>query len=269
MLSSARVIGRFPELMELFLKREVTTTTLSRVSGIITEENKREVILRMTGATCREVEELVADYRPAIPLKEHVKPVRVVRKPKRAAPLPKGGESRPLLGDGKKAPEVEDRIEFKFSLPKEALEKFDELKALLSGKFPLGVSVAEVFDEALSIAVKKLSPKRRLERKAKRGVAPLAIKVNSPKVLKSRYVPRPIRDTVYVRDGGCCTYVSADGKRCGSKHRVQYHHRDAYARGGTNDAENISLMCATHNMLLAEQEFGRAHMQKFKRRGRG
>lgn len=38
------------------------------------------------------------------------------------------------------------------------------------------------------------------------------------------------------------------------------HHDLAWARGGDDAADNLRLLCAPHNRLLAERDFGRAHV---------
>ena len=39
----------------------------------------------------------------------------------------------------------------------------------------------------------------------------------------------------------------------------------AYGRGGPPSVENLQLMCPAHNALLAEREFGRERMAKYRR----
>jgi hypothetical protein len=75
-----------------------------------------------------------------------------------------------------------------------------------------------------------------------------------------------VRVQVWARDGGRCAYVSPDGKRCGSRWKLELHHREAAARGGPPTAENLELRCKPHNLLAAERDFGAAHMARFTRR---
>jgi 5-methylcytosine-specific restriction endonuclease McrA len=76
-------------------------------------------------------------------------------------------------------------------------------------------------------------------------------------------VPAHVRRAVYLRDGGRCTYVCPEtGKRCASCRRLEYDHIIPRARGGKSTKENLRLRCRAHNQLAAEQEFGRAFMQR-------
>lgn len=69
-------------------------------------------------------------------------------------------------------------------------------------------------------------------------------------------VPRRVRDEVYKRDGGRCTYEAA-GRRCDARRMLEYDHKHPWALGGSStDPENIRLLCRAHNLLLARDRFG-------------
>ncbi|MBT9554948.1 MAG: HNH endonuclease [Myxococcales bacterium] len=68
------------------------------------------------------------------------------------------------------------------------------------------------------------------------------------------HIPAPVRREVFDRDGGCCTFVGDDGHVCGSRFAVQIHHRVAWAHGGSNAADNLTLHCGPHNRLVATRE---------------
>jgi 5-methylcytosine-specific restriction endonuclease McrA len=71
---------------------------------------------------------------------------------------------------------------------------------------------------------------------------------------------------VFERDGGRCTFVGDDGRRCESDWNLQIDHIVPYAKGGDNSPENLRLLCARHNRLAAEREFGKERMEKYHRR---
>jgi len=77
----------------------------------------------------------------------------------------------------------------------------------------------------------------------------------------SRYIPRSVLRVVYARDGGQCTFTNAQGQRCATRGFLEVHHHDtAHACGGAATVENLRLMCAPHNALLAERDMGRRFM---------
>jgi len=51
--------------------------------------------------------------------------------------------------------------------------------------------------------------------------------------------------------------VDSRGARCRETHFLEVHHLRAFARGGEHATSNLSLRCASHNALAAEQDFGR------------
>lgn len=77
----------------------------------------------------------------------------------------------------------------------------------------------------------------------------------------ARYIPAKVRRGVFLRDRGRCTFVASDGTRCSAR-GLEYHHRQAFARGGLHSLDNITLHCAAHNRLAADHDFGPAHMQR-------
>ena len=82
-ISCARVASRFPEVLKLLESREVSLSTLSVVAGIITEENKAQVLKAIRGKGRREADVVVSGYRPReTSIAERVRPVCVVKKSK-------------------------------------------------------------------------------------------------------------------------------------------------------------------------------------------
>ena len=66
---------------------------------------------------------------------------------------------------------------------------------------------------------------------------------------------------VFKRDGGCCTFVDSEGRRCGSTWQVEFHHIVPFALGGTHEPENLALRCRAHNRHEAELEYGRRFIE--------
>jgi hypothetical protein len=73
---------------------------------------------------------------------------------------------------------------------------------------------------------------------------------------KTRHIPTALRREVWARDGGRCAFVSADGRRCEERGRLEFHHVEPFALGGTATAENIQLRCRSHNAYEGRLIFG-------------
>ena len=62
---------------------------------------------------------------------------------------------------------------------------------------------------------------------------------------------------MFQRDGGRCTYVDRRGEQCCETRYLELHHLQAFAKDGAHVAANLTLRCAAHNALAAEEDFGR------------
>lgn len=150
-------------------------------------------------------------------------------------------------------PISDDRVVVRFCASTAFRDKLDEAKALLSHSVPDG-RLEDVLERALDAVIDK-TRKRRFAR------------TDAPRQPRSggtrtRHVPAPVKRAIIARDGERCTFVGKDGRRCDARAFVQFHHDDAFGRGGDHDDATMRLLCAGHNGLLAEQEYGREHMAK-------
>ena len=75
-----------------------------------------------------------------------------------------------------------------------------------------------------------------------------------------RHIPNAINREVYERDDGRCTYTGTEDHRCAEQFRLEFHHLKAWGKGGGHSAQNIALVCPTHNRLAADNDFGREYM---------
>jgi hypothetical protein len=79
---------------------------------------------------------------------------------------------------------------------------------------------------------------------------------------RGRYVPARIRREVFERDEARCSYVDERGERCRETTLLELHHLQSFALGGAHCSENLALRCRAHNVLAAEQDFGRTYMEQ-------
>ena len=78
----------------------------------------------------------------------------------------------------------------------------------------------------------------------------------------SSSVLQAVREQVYLRDGGRCTFVGSNGNRCGCSWDLEYEHIVPFARGGSNEEDNLTLLCRAHNQYRAELTFSKEFMRK-------
>jgi hypothetical protein len=77
-----------------------------------------------------------------------------------------------------------------------------------------------------------------------------------------RHIANAVRREVTARDERRCTFTSDDGRRCQARAFLQLHHERAFAHGGADSRDNLRWLCAAHNGLLAERDFGVVHMRR-------
>jgi 5-methylcytosine-specific restriction endonuclease McrA len=82
-----------------------------------------------------------------------------------------------------------------------------------------------------------------------------------------RRIPAAIRRRVYERDGGRCTFVDPNGRRCSRVHDLVYDHIQPLARGGITTASNLRLLCSAHNQMEADRLLGATFMEGKRERG--
>jgi hypothetical protein len=77
----------------------------------------------------------------------------------------------------------------------------------------------------------------------------------------SRHIPDAIKRAVYERDSGRCTFLDDQGRKCTSS-RVQFDHRDGFARTRMHSVDAIRLRCPAHNQSAADDMYGREFMDR-------
>jgi hypothetical protein len=137
-------------------------------------------------------------------------------------------------------------------------DDLETLRMLLSHKVRTG-DLAEVLREAVRCGIEKHG-------KRKGAVTPAPKRSRAAEGAEDpRYTPAALRRAVWKRDRGCCTWTGEDGRRCGSRWQVEIDHIVPPPLGGKSTLTNLRLLCRKHNLLHAEQVYGRGHMQRFRR----
>ena len=258
-IAVARVASAFPIALDLLEQRSIHLSAICVLRRYLTPENHRELLEAACGKTRRQVEELVAERFPG----------RDVRSELRRLP-----RFDPVTG-------TQYRLTLGVSLDLKA--KLELLRDLLAHSNPTGdlaVVVERAVDLAL-LAVQKRrfgmkgpkqettsrkspdqggpSPKVELHetRRGSEAASPLP-RAGAKSGSVRRAIPNAVKREVATRDELRCTYVSPQGRRCTSQAFLQLHHVEAWAKGGADSVENLRLLCASHNALLAERDFGPA-----------
>jgi CRISPR/Cas system Type II protein with McrA/HNH and RuvC-like nuclease domain len=79
-----------------------------------------------------------------------------------------------------------------------------------------------------------------------------------------RYIPQAFRSKLWIRSKGRCEYVDPlTLKRCECCSLLEIDHIQPVTFGGSNDFENLRLICKTHNLYFATKALGADKMQSY------
>ena len=173
------------------------------------------------------------------------------------AERPVGPCARPSLGQAQApavSPLAPGRYKVQFTASAALRDKLERLRSLMRSSVPDG-DLAAIIEQAVSEKLERLEA-RRFARTAKPRKT-LAASDTSP---RTRQIPAAVKRAVHERDGGRCRYVDEQGRRCGARDRLEFHHRHPFGFGGDHSVGNIALVCQQHNHRLAEIDYGQQAM---------
>jgi hypothetical protein len=218
-IQAARCIRRYPECLEFLRGREVSVTTLALIENVLTDENKDSILERVRGASRREVERLLSEYRAPVPLRDRLRYVQVPPPPAKDIDVTffersTAHNSKSIVWQ-ERLPSLQ-KVYVQFLAEQDFLELFEEVCGLvpdhddLSFAATLKVVLAEYRDRHSPTARQR----RREERKRENSPDSLQREWKNAQSDQTRHIPDETRDEVFVRDGGRCSFVAADGTRC-------------------------------------------------------
>src|SRR5436190_6556739 len=209
-IQAARCGRRYPEVFEMLRARELSFGIAALIEPILTDDNEDSILGRVRGASHREVERVVAEYRPSVALRDRLQYVQV--------PTPQPRNIDTALCErhlARMAPEVwrdrvptEQKVFVQFLADEEFLKLFEEVRPLMGAGEE--TSFADVMKATLAEYRDRHSPAaRQARRKAKKGAAsPDSRRREWKDATKSRHIPDDVRDEVFVRDKGQCSFVA-------------------------------------------------------------
>ena len=254
----ARAARRFPAVLELLAEGALTLTTAAILRPHLTTENHADVLAAARHKTKREVEQLAASLTPQPDIQPLVRKVGA-ETPKPSARPPLGGllvaraESQPALPAAVRpsrpieTPLAPDRYLLRVTISADTHRKLRLAQDLLRHALPNG-DPAEILDRALTVLVDQIQRRKFAQTKRPRPE-------KRPHRTGTRHIPAVVRQEVWARDGGRCTFEGSQG-RCRETGRLELHHLVPFAHGGPATTSNIALRCQAHNQFESGQLFG-------------
>lgn len=249
-IRAARCVEEHPEILEKLRSGALSLCAISELSKV--EPEKRASLMSVSeGKSKAVVRELVEKAAPVV-AKRVVEKVRVSTVAAPAAPL--------FQHQGEEIPAREEQYTVTLTLSREEYELLKDVQ-MVSGERMKSRAVVK----ALRLYSKVKSPKERARRRDARRVKAQAKKVTAtvkvdgevnggpeerPRATVTRHIPVALRDRVTVRDQCRCTFVGADGHRCGETLGLQVDHVQPFSWGGDHSDENLRVLCAGHNRFV-------------------
>jgi 5-methylcytosine-specific restriction endonuclease McrA len=241
---AAGLVERFPQIIEPLRDGRLCFTTVVVVAGVLTEENRAELLPRFFGLSKQEAQELAAEIRP-----REVVPARTVVTMSRVeipAPMPAV------------APKVHPG-ELDMPRREEARTLVEPMTATASR---MHITVSRDFVALLKKA--KAGQSHVQPNATDEDVLRAALELLIEKQQKRRAsVPAKVKREVRKRDGGRCQWPTHDGGICGATVRLEIDHVEPRGQGGPSTVENCRVLCKAHNLEAAREAYGDDHMDLF------
>ncbi|WP_242340933.1 MULTISPECIES: HNH endonuclease [unclassified Anaeromyxobacter] len=301
-IQAMRVLRRFPILEAPLRDGRLCLSTVALLGQVLTEENVDDLLARAVFRTRAEVEHLVASIQARTAPRAGLRKLAERAPAAASAAPPLSGSERaemataepaldpgpttgplpatpPILTQPKRRAETlavsESHWSLRVTLDRACKEDLETLRSLLSHKVPDG-DLASVLHEAIRCAIEKHGKRKGAvapELKTKDAKDGLNERAKQAKTTKAAVkppaarstIPAIVRRAVWERDGGRCAWVGPDGCRCNSRWKLELDHIQPAALGGPSTIDNLRLACRAHNLLHAENTFGREHMDRFRR----
>jgi hypothetical protein len=246
-IAAAKVVKLRRESLELLEAGKLTLCSMAEMSKVITDENADALLAEVQGLSKRKTEALVARQLPPVKVQHerirsvHVAPVVLppVAAAVNSAPLLFTQEPAVVSANVSSTPQQPASVMTSYAFL--ADKEFDDLLTAVkvhTGHQPL----TQILKAAMRSYLREKAPKS----KQVRGFN-----------TEGRYLPKHLRQSILERDGGKCSFVSESGVRCCSEAGLQIDHIVPFAKGGRTDPSNLRTLCKSHNLFMAEAEFGR------------
>jgi hypothetical protein len=258
-IEASRLARRLPVVLDMLLDGSTSLSCLKVLSPVLKGADAETLLEASRGKRKSEVERLVAGVSPRPDVPTTIR--KLPSTPTLLAPTPVAPTATPTADERPSpppppppppaappraavAPLSPTRYRYQLTIDDEALALLERARELAS----------HASGDDLDLLKRML--RAFIEDQGRRRFATTA-KPRDPKGRGngSRHIPAAVRRAVYQRDNGQCGYVGPDGRRCGSRRHLQFHHDDPYRTGGEATVDNVTLRCGPHNRLEEQLRF--------------
>ncbi len=252
---AARAALEFPAIYDCVATGALGLRVVNMLAPYLDQGNVHELLILASFKTREEVRGLLAERFPQESVATTIEPIA---QPMSLAGSAPGAAGQQVPGPGQgivKAAQVQplatDLYKLQLTMSGAMYAKLRRAVELFGRRKPVP-DEGEILELGLDLVVQRLEKKR-------------FAATDRPKAARRsdavRHISNEVKRDVYERDGGRCTFTSADGTRCTARMDLEWEHVVPVARGGTSEASNIKLLCRAHNQYEAERIYGKSFMQ--------
>ncbi|MCE9628331.1 MAG: HNH endonuclease [Candidatus Eisenbacteria bacterium] len=270
-ITACRVAHDHPVLFDMVVDGRMSLTTIIALSAKLPTPDAAGLIEECAGKSRSEIEWILAKRFPKPEMFEWgtssesgaqqapdnsvngIAPGRLVPSESQES----GSIAAPAKPDARLTPLSEDRVALQVTISRATQQKLERAKELLGYEVAAG-DAAALLDRALDALIVELEKKKYGKHTKHRAES-------APESADPHYIPSAIREEVAKRDGEQCAFVSDDGKRCESRHALEFDHIVPVTKGGATNADNLRLICHAHNQLEADRKLGKQFMNSKRR----
>jgi hypothetical protein len=256
-LRAAKLGREFPAVLQLLERNELHLSAIKLLAPHLTQANHAELLERARCRSKREVELILAELAPKPDVASVLRKLPAARAsaPDVATVVPGAASAACATAVAAVQPGARDfrlessaqvttplspgRYKVQFTATQALHDKLQQLKDLMRHKIPDG-ELSAIIERAADLLIEQQLKQRFAQTQKKSPAVTRAVEASQA---ASRYVPRVVVREVYVRDGGQCAFVSAEGRRCLARGKLELHHVVPHACGGANAVENLKLAC--------------------------
>jgi hypothetical protein len=263
-IEAARAVRRHPEVLEAVRRGDLHLTAVSLLAPKLTATNCAELIRAARHRSADEIRELLADREP-----RPAPPTFVYRVPEPKQPPAAMPASPPQTSCEQPSPPAPaiargcftealgaHRYRVQFVADREVWEQLQELRALMRHQVPDG-DVGKILARAIKILLEQTRKQKFAETSA-----PRPQRAPSSNETPSRHIPAAIRRSVWQRDAGRCTYVSAGGCRCNSRDFVEMESAGSASHPVRRDRRSTNWLPAYYESWLRSFSLFHEHAAK-------
>lgn len=234
---------------------QLNLSAVSRLAPFLTAENRTEILSRAAGRKRAALDEMLGELRAEAARQAAVPPgagsdvtpesILPFAGTSGRAPVPDVDVPADATLEASSPAPMEPPSRLSFPAGEYLRRDLDRARRLLKRRCPSG-RLEELIAYLLHDFLRRFDPDTRMPARERQR-----------REKETRRIPQWVKDRVWVRDGGGCSYVSPEGQRCTARKSLEYDHIRPWARGGSSDDPgNIRLLCRAHNLFLARRDFG-------------